>query len=106
MQNPLGFWDQVQKISPALYLCSLLQQARENIEWFAPYTEVYEGKFHEGNIAWFVNGKINVSYNCVDRHAAKHPHRIAIIYEGDEPTDIVKITFGELLERVCCDYRL
>lgn len=47
-----------------------------------------------------MNGKINVSYNCVDRHAAKNPDRVAIIYEGDEPTDIVKITFGELLERV------
>jgi len=85
-QNPLGFWD---------------QQARQNIEWFAPYTEVYEGKFNEGNMAWFVNGKINVSYNCVDRHAAKNPDRVAIIYEGDEPSDIVRITFGELLERVC-----
>lgn len=41
-----------------------------------------------------------MSYNCVDRHAAKNPDRVAIIYEGDEPTDIVKITFGELLERV------
>lgn len=86
VNNPSQFWD---------------QYAQENVHWFAPYTEVFAGEFSQGNIAWFLNGKLNVSYNCVDRHAEKNPDKIAIIYEGDEPGDIQRITFKQLLGRVC-----
>lgn len=44
---------------------------------------------------------MNASYNCVDRHAFKHPNRVAIIYEADEPGHGRKITYGELLAQVC-----
>lgn len=86
MKNPKGYWD---------------DHAKKNIDWFAPYTDVFDGTFADGNIAWFVNGKLNACYNCVDRHAAKDHNRTAIIYEGDEPTDVRRLTFGELLEKVC-----
>lgn len=44
--------------------------ATKNLDWFSPYTTVRQGGFEKGNIAWFVNGKINVCWNCVDRHVA------------------------------------
>jgi acetyl-CoA synthetase len=60
------------------------------------------GDFHQGESAWFLNGTLNVSYNCVDRHALAHPNKVAIIYEPDHPDDpTIKITYKELLKQVC-----
>lgn len=44
---------------------------------------------------------MNACYNAVDRHALKNPDKIAIIYEGDEPTNVQHITYGQLLRDVC-----
>jgi acetyl-CoA synthetase len=44
---------------------------------------------------------LNACYNAVDRHALKNPDKIAIIYEGDEPTNVQHITYGQLLRDVC-----
>lgn len=51
--------------------------------------------------AWFVGGKLNASYNCVDRWALQTPDKVALIYEGDDFTKAEKITYSELLARVC-----
>ena len=51
-------------------------------------------------INWFEDGKLNVSYNCVDRYAKTDPDKIAIIWEGDNPNDTQKITYSELLKNV------
>lgn len=53
-----------------------------------------------GDVAWFPEGQINASYNCVDRHAIKNPDKVAIIYEADEPNEGRTITYGELLREV------
>ena len=45
--------------------------------------------------------KLNVSYNCIDRHLEAHGDQIAIIWEGDEPEDDAKITYKELHTKVC-----
>lgn len=52
-------------------------------------------------MAWFLEGELNASYNCVDRHALQNPDKAAIIHEGDEPDQVRKITYGELLREVC-----
>lgn len=57
--------------------------------------------FKSGDIpAWFLNGELNASYNCVDRWAHKNPDKVAIIYEADEPNQAQKITYGELLKQI------
>ncbi len=57
--------------------------------------------FHDGDIAWFLNGKLNVSYNCIDRHLASKGEQTAIIWEGDEPGDVRHVTYNELYKETC-----
>ncbi|KAG2207200.1 hypothetical protein INT47_012253, partial [Mucor saturninus] len=75
--------------------------ARELLTWSKPFETVKHGSFKEGDVAWFLEGELNVAYNCVDRHALATPDKIAIIHEGDEPDQVRKITYGELLRLVC-----
>ncbi|KAF8586892.1 acetate--CoA ligase [Ramaria rubella] len=74
--------------------------ARETLHWDRPFTTVRSGSFENGDIAWFHEGGLNVSYNCVDRWAFKHPDKTAIIYEADEPGEGRNITYAELLREV------
>ena len=75
------------------------EQAREHLHWFEPFTEVC--KWEAPNAEWFVGGKTNVSYNCLDRNVeAGHGDRKAIIWEG-EPGDTRTLTYSELLTEVC-----
>ncbi|MCH8276140.1 MAG: acetate--CoA ligase, partial [Bacteroidetes bacterium] len=53
------------------------------------------------HILWFDDGTLNVCYNCVDRHLTEHADDVAIIWEGDDPSRDLKITYRELHERVC-----
>lgn len=50
---------------------------------------------------WFPDGQLNVSVNCVDRHARLHPDRVALLWEQDEPGQTQKVTYRELQELVC-----
>ena len=61
---------------------------------------MHSGSFTNGDNAWFVEGRLNASYNCVDRHAAKNPDKPAIIYEADEAGEGQTISYGELLREV------
>ncbi|KAI7855293.1 acyl-activating enzyme [Circinella umbellata] len=74
--------------------------ARELLTWSKPFETVQHGSFETGDVAWFLEGELNASYNCVDRHALKNPDKVAIIHEGDEPDQVRKITYGELLRQV------
>jgi len=69
------------------------------------WTKVFDRVVHEdlvnGDIRWFTGGKLNVCDNCVDRWAEKKPNKVAIIHEGDEPTDVTKVTWKELQLEVC-----
>ena len=56
--------------------------------------------YAEGDVTWFRDGILNVSYNCIDRHAQRDPNSIAFIWEADEPGNHVKITYGTLLQEV------
>jgi acetyl-CoA synthetase len=62
---------------------------------------VSEADIPTGNIRWFVGGQLNVSVNCIDRHLPHRAAQTAIIWEGDEPSDDVQITYQELYDKVC-----
>lgn len=70
------------------------------LHWDVPFQTVQNGSFEHGDVSWFLEGKLNASYNCVDRHAIEDPNRAAIIYEADEPSEGRTITYGELLREV------
>ena len=75
--------------------------ALKNLDWFRPFDAVKTGGFKNGDISWFDGGQLNVSFNCVDRHALLNPSKVAIIWESDEPDNHSYITYGELLDQVC-----
>ncbi|SAM01583.1 hypothetical protein [Absidia glauca] len=75
-------------------------QARELLTWSKPFETVCHGSLADGDVAWFLEGELNACYNAVDRHALKTPNKVAIIHEGDEPDQVRKITYGELLREV------
>ncbi|OBZ86091.1 Acetyl-coenzyme A synthetase [Choanephora cucurbitarum] len=75
--------------------------ANELLTWSKPFETVRSGSFEEGDIAWFLEGELNVSVNCIDRHALATPDKVAIIHEGDEPENVRYITYRELLQQVC-----
>eukprot|EP01104_Vermistella_antarctica_P014712 TRINITY_DN4684_c0_g1_i1.p1 TRINITY_DN4684_c0_g1~~TRINITY_DN4684_c0_g1_i1.p1 ORF type:complete len:673 (-),score=162.38 TRINITY_DN4684_c0_g1_i1:265-2283(-) len=75
--------------------------ADEMIDWFQPYSKVQSGTFADGDIAWFLNGQLNVSYNCIDRHLPEKADKVAIRWEGDEPGLVRLITYRELYLEVC-----
>lgn len=83
------------------------KMAQENLSWSKPFTvaKVPEAPHIKDNngepSAWFVDGELNASYNCVDRWAIQDPSKPAIIYEADEPNEGRIITYGELLKDVC-----
>lgn len=56
----------------------------------------------DGNIVWFENGRLNACYNAVDRHVQRGMgNKVAIIHEGNHPGDGCKLTYAELLAKVC-----
>ena len=81
---------------PAKYWGSI---AATELDWMTPFDEdrILEGDLTKGDVRWFAGGKLNAAYNALDRH---NPDDLAIIWEGDEPDDVRKITFGEMLGKV------
>ncbi|MBS0496666.1 MAG: acetate--CoA ligase [Proteobacteria bacterium] len=75
------------------------KRANELILWHKPFTQVLDDSaapFYK----WFADGKLNVSYNCLDRHLATQADKIAIIFESDEG-DVQRVTYRDLHQRVC-----
>jgi len=87
IENNENFWDEHGK----------------RLDWIKPYTKIKNVKYSskEVDIKWFYDGTLNVSYNCIDRHAKTNPNKIAIIWEGDDPSQSKKISYKELLDNVC-----
>ena len=74
----------------------------KRIDWIKPYTKVKNTRYDFGDvdIKWYEDGTLNVSANCIDRHAAATPDKTAIIFEPDEPTEPARhISYRELLEQ-------
>lgn len=76
-------------------------QAEDFITWSKKWDKVQECDFNNASIKWFINGKLNVSYNCLDRHLESRADQVAIIWEGDDPEVDKAITYRELHEMVC-----
>lgn len=74
--------------------------AKDLLSWDREFTHVKSGSLQHGDAAWFLNGQLNASYNCVDRHALATPDKIAIMYEADEEKDSYTLTYAELLREV------
>ena len=84
IDNPEAFW----------------ATAAEDIHWFRRWDKVLEWDLPWAK--WFVGGKLNLSYNCVDRHAhGKHGEKTALIWEG-EPGDQRRLSYAELHAEVQC----
>lgn len=77
------------------------RQARETLHWSAPFDAVQMGGFEHGDVAWFVNGKLNVSVNCLDRHIPLRGDKTAIVWEADEPGQSKSFTYKEVLRETC-----
>uniref|UniRef100_A0A8C8HS10 Propionate--CoA ligase n=1 Tax=Oncorhynchus tshawytscha TaxID=74940 RepID=A0A8C8HS10_ONCTS len=75
--------------------------AKERLTWNKPFDQVRDCEITSGKINWFLGGQLNVSVNCLDVHVAKHPDRVALVWERDEPGTEVKVTYRELLETTC-----
>ena len=74
----------------------------ERIQWISPWSKLNEVDFKNNiDISWFINGKLNASSNCIDRHLKKNGNKIAIIWEGDDPKNSRKISYNELYKEVC-----
>ncbi|SVA25464.1 uncharacterized protein METZ01_LOCUS78318 [marine metagenome] len=74
----------------------------DRINWIKKYSKIKDIKYSttDVNIKWYYDGTLNVTENCIDRHAKKTPNKIAIIWEGDNPSSSQKITYKELLQHV------
>ena len=109
---PISAHPQVGKISEADYF-RLYQQSRvdpdrfwaeqgKRIDWIKPFTKVrnaaFEGDVH---IAWYEDGTLNASYNCIDRHLPQRAEQTAILWEGDDPSEDRRVTYRGLHEAVC-----
>ncbi len=85
IKDPEGFWSEM----------------AEKISWFEKWSKVREFDFRDGHIKWFEGGKLNVSYNCLDRHVENGcGDDVAIIWEGNDPSETRTFTFKELLKQV------
>ncbi|WP_291779495.1 acetate--CoA ligase [Brevundimonas sp.] len=75
----------------------------ERLDWMTFPTKIKDVSFKKEDfrIRWFEDGVLNASVNCIDRHLPARRDEVAIIWEGDEPTDSETVTFGQLHERVC-----
>jgi len=77
------------------------EQAEEMIDWFKPWDTVQEWDYHKAEIKWFDGAKLNVSYNCLDRHLETRADQTAIIWESDDPEESKHISYRELHDEVC-----
>jgi acetyl-CoA synthetase len=79
--------------------------AEEYITWFKKWDKVNDCKYGNSpddlKIKWFAGGKLNVSYNCLDRHLEKRGDQVALIWEGNDPNESKKFTYKQLHEEVC-----
>ena len=87
VEDPQGFW---------------AEQAEQFVDWSKPWNKVLDWSYDKNNlyIKWFEGGKLNVSYNCIDRHLQDRGDQVAIIWEGDDPSTDSKITYRELHQHV------
>ena len=76
-------------------------QAEQFVTWFRKWDKVQDWDYDRVDIKWFAGAKLNVAYNCLDRHLETRGDDVAIIWEGDDPAVDKKITYRKLHREVC-----
>ncbi|WP_282361830.1 acetate--CoA ligase [Pseudomonas sp. PS01300] len=76
------------------------EQARR-LDWISPWSAVQQSDLRTGQATWFKDAKLNVSYNCLDRHLAQRGDQPAIIWEGDNPQQSTTLTYRQVHQQVC-----
>jgi acetyl-CoA synthetase len=85
IQDPDKFWSEI----------------AERIDWYKKWDKVREFDFVNPKIAWFIGGKLNITYNCLDRHVkAGKGNNPAIIWEGNDPSESKRFTYAQVLAEV------
>ena len=83
--DPEGFW----------------KEQAETFEWQKPFDKVLEWNFDGPDVKWFLNGKLNITENCLDRHIESKGDQVAILWEPNDPNDeVISYTYKELLAAV------
>ncbi|MFL3648523.1 MAG: acetate--CoA ligase [Oceanospirillaceae bacterium] len=79
------------------------RQQGNRIDWIKAPTQIKNTRFtpNDVSIQWYADGQLNVAANCLDRHLANHGEEIAIIWEGDDPSQSRHISYRELHQEVC-----
>jgi acetyl-CoA synthetase len=86
VKDPEGFW---------------AEMASEMITFYKKWDRVLDWDFRTAKVKWFEGAKLNVSYNCLDRHVeAGKGDKVALLWEGNEPTESRAITYKQLLDDV------
>lgn len=86
IKDPNGFW----------------KDMSERLDWFTPPTKIKNTSFRSPvSIKWYEDGVLNACYNCVDRHLPEKMKSTALIFEGNDPEDSHKVSYGDLKEEVC-----
>ena len=87
VNNPETFWDEL---------------ASQNFIWNKKWSKVVDWDFKKAKVSWFKDAKLNITTNCIDRHAKNTPDKTAIIFEPNDPYEKYKLfTYSELLKEVC-----
>ena len=84
LDNPEWFWG---------------EQAK-TLTWFHPWQSVFDADYREVDFSWFLGGRINACFNCVDRHLPHLGDKTAIIWAQDEPGQYTHISYRELKHNV------
>jgi len=79
------------------------RQQGERLDWIKTPTKIKNTRFtpNDVSIEWYSDGQLNVAANCLDRHLTNHGEEIAIIWEGDDPSESRHISYRELHQEVC-----
>src|SRR4051812_769743 len=82
IDDPEGFWREQAQI----------------LDWAKPFSQVKNTRYSPDDVTieWFADGRLNASYNCLDRHAALRGSEAAILWEGDTPGETKRITWSDL----------
>ena len=86
INDPEAFWEKHSK----------------RINWIKTFTKVKDTNYSKDNlyIKWFEDGTLNVAANCIDRHIKDKADKVALLWQGDNPDDVKKITYSSLLTEV------
>ena len=86
IENPDVFWSEI----------------ASTFSWKSKWSKVLDWEFNTPDVNWFVNGKLNITENCLDRHLENKGNDVAIIWEPNDPSEkSISITYEELYKRVC-----